>query len=263
MADRTKRMWALMGRIKSASRKATRLTVAMGYLCLLLPAVNVSGDALHGKPSAQHASQKLDHADLLGLLDCATRPDQLLAVRPEFYGSDNFRVRYVFPVRPGHEANLLNMMHPTNGVTLVLYHRDARHAALFEVGFDRPPSKKRTFFLLDGGNLEKEGTRWVVKDILNGGASTWPEIVDHVDRVSTASLVTIPRGAVTRTNAACDFPTPGQTFSAVSASGDQSNWKFKDGASEGIPLKTHSGPFNNSDLKRGPSRQVYINTYGP
>jgi hypothetical protein len=98
---------------------------------------------------------------------------------------------------------------------------------------------------------------------LNGGASTWPEIVRHVDRVSTEPLVTLRRAAVTRTNAACEFPVPGQIFSAVSVSEDQSNWKFKDGASEGMPLKTHSGPFNNSDLKSVPSRQVYMNTYGP
>ncbi len=251
-----------MDRIRNTCRKATRLKVAIGYFCILLSAVNVPGDALQGKRHAQQAPQKLDNADLLGLLDCATRPDQLLAVRPEFYGSDSFRARYVFPVRPRHEANLLNMMHPTNWVTLVLYHGDARYAALFEVGFYGPPSK-RTFVLLDGANLEMKGTRWVVKDILNGGVSTWPEIVEHVGRVSTASLVTIRRAAVTRTNAACEFPTPGQTFSAVSVSGDQSNWKFKDGASEGIPLKTRSGPFNNSDIKRVPSRQVYMNTYGP
>ena len=251
-----------MGRIKNASCKPTCLTIAIGYFYVLLSAVNAFSDPLQGKPPAQHAPQRLGHADLLGLLDCATRPDQALAVRPESYGSDNYRVRYKYPVLPGHEANMLNMMRPANWVTLVMYNRDVRYAALFEVGFDGPPAK-RTFFLLDGANLEMEGARWVVKDILNGGASTWPEIVDHVGRVSTEPLVTIRRAAVTRTNAACEFPAPGQTFSAVTVSGDQSNWKFKDGASQGVPLRTPSGPFNNSDLKSVPSRQVYMNTYGP
>jgi hypothetical protein len=251
-----------MGRIKKAIRKAACLTSAIGYFCFLLSAVKAVSGPPQGKPPAQRASQKLDNADLLGLLDCATRPDQPLAVRAQFYVSDNYRARYLYPVVPGHEANMLNMLSPANWVTLVLYHRDARFAALFEVGFDGPRSK-RTFFLLDGANLERERTRWVVKDILNGGASTWPEIVRHVDQVSTAPLATIPRAAVTRTNAACEFPAAGQTFAAVSMSEDQSNWKFKDGASEGIPMKTHSGPFKNLDLKRVPSRQVYMNTYGP
>jgi hypothetical protein len=251
-----------MGRIKQATRKAAYLTSAIVYFCCLLSAVKALSGPPQGKPPAQLAPQKLDNADLLGLLDCATRPDQPLAVRAQFYVSDNYRARYLYPVVPGHEANMLNMLRPANWVTLVLYHRDARSAALFEVGFDGPRSK-RTFFLLDGANLEMQRARWAVKDILNGGVSTWPEIVRHVDQVSTAPLVTIRRSAVTRTNAACEFPPPGQTFAAVSVSGDQSNWKFKDGASEGIPLKTHSGPFSNTDLKRVPSPQVYMNTYGP
>jgi hypothetical protein len=206
--------------------------------------------------------KNLDKADFLGFLDCATRPDQLLAVRPEFYSGESFQARYVYPVVPGREANMLNVLHPANWMAVVLYHRDERHAALFEVGIDGPPSK-RTFVLLDGANLEKAREKWVVKNILNGGASTWPEIVDHVDRVSAAPLVSTPRDAVTRTKAACEFPKTGLTFVAVSASGDNSSWKFKDGASEGVPFKTESGPFDNSDLKRGPSRQVYMITYGP
>jgi hypothetical protein len=250
-----------MGRTRNASRITASLSVAVAYFCLFLSAVNAFSDPQQGAASAHPAPQKLDHADLLGLLDCATRPDQPLAVRPEFYSSDSFRVRYVYPVVAGREANLLNMLHPAHWVILVLYHRDARYAALLEVGFDGPRSK-RTFFLLDGANLEKDRARWVVKDILNGGASTWPEIAGHVERVSAAPLVTVRRAAVRRTNAACEFPTPGRIFSAVSVSADQSNWQFKDGASEGIPLKTHSGPFTNSDLKRVPSRLVYMNTYG-
>src|SRR6266853_3240915 len=205
-----------MGRIKKATRKAASLTSAIGYFCFLLSAVNAFSGPPQGKPPKHPAPQELDSSDFLGLLDCATRPDQLLTVRPQFYGSDNYRGRYLYPVVPGHEANMLS---PANWVTLVRYHRDARSAALFEVGFDGPRSK-RTFFLLDGANLEREGARWVVKDILNGGASTWPEIARHVDQVSTAPLVTIRRSAVTRTNVACEFLAPGQTFAAVSVSGD-------------------------------------------
>jgi hypothetical protein len=232
------------------------------YFCLLLCGVMAFCEPPQGRSPAQRAPQKLDNGDLLRLLDCATRPDQLLAVKLESYGRDNFRVRYEYPVLPGREANMLNMLRSANWVTLVLYHNNARSAALFEVGFDGPRSK-RTFFLLDAANLEREGAHWVVKNILNGGASTWPEIVRHVDHVSMAPIVNIPRSAVVRTNSACEFPAPGQTFAAVSVSADQTNWKFKDGASEGIPLKTHSGPFNNSDPKRVPSPQVYMNTYGP
>jgi hypothetical protein len=251
-----------MDRIKKAIHKAKSLTTASGCLCLLFSGVSALSNSLQEKPSAQRASQELGNTDLLGLLDCATRPDQLLAVRPEFYGNDALRVRYVYPVLPGREANMLNMFRSANWISLVLYHRDSRYAALFEVAFDGPPSK-RSYVLLDGANLEMQGGRWVVKNILSGGASTWPEIVNHVDRISTTPLVTIRRPDVTRTKAVCEFPTPGQTFSAVSVSADQTNWKFKDGASEGIPMTTHSGPFNNSDLKRVPSPQVYMNIYGP
>jgi hypothetical protein len=236
--------------------------MAIVCLYLLFSATNVSSGPPQGALSAYQSAKKLDNSDLLGLLDCATRPNQRLAVRPESYSSDRFSIRYMYPVQAGREANVQNMMHPMNWVAVVLYNRDARYAALFEVGFDGPPSK-RSFVLLDGANLDKEGERWVVKDILNGGVSTWPEIVAHVDRISTAPLINIPRASVARTNAACEFPATGQIFSAVSVTADQSNWKFKDGASQGIPLKTHSGPFNNSDLTRVPSRQVYMNTYGP
>jgi hypothetical protein len=251
-----------MGRNEKAIRKAKSYTTAIGCLCLLLSSVNALSDSLQEKTSAQRAPQKLGNADLLGLLDCATRPDQLLAVRPEFYGRDSLRVQYAYPVRPGREINLLNMIRPNNWVSLVLHHRNPRYAALFEVAFDGPPSK-RTYVLLDGANLEMQGGRWIVKNILSGGASTWPEIVNHIDRISSAPLVTIRRADVSRPNAACEFPTRGQTFSAVSVSADQSNWKFKDGASEGIPMTTHAGPFSNSDLKKVPSRLVYMNTYGP
>jgi hypothetical protein len=251
-----------MGKNEKAIRKAKRFTTAIGCLSLLLLLVNALSDSLQEKISRQPAPQKLGNADLLGLLACATRPDQLLAVRPEFYGSDALRVQYLYPVRPGREINLLNMIRPNNWVSLLLHHRDSRYAALFEVAFDGPLSK-RTYILLDGANLEMQSGRWIVKNILSGGASTWPEIVNHIDRISTAPLVTIRRVDITRLNAACEFPTRGQTFSAISVSADQSNWKFKDGASEGIPMTAHAGPFSNSDLKKVPSRLVYMNTYGP
>jgi hypothetical protein len=172
----------------------------------------------------------------------------------EFYATDSFRVRYIHRVQaPGHEDTRLD---------LALYHRDGRSAALFEVWFDGPASN-RTFVLRDGANLEKLGTRWVVKDILNGGAATWLEIARLADTISATSLVAVPRSAVRRTNASCEFPPPGSTYFAVSIRTDQSNWKFKGSASEGIPLTTHSGPFDNSDLKAVPSVEVYMNTYGP
>ena len=169
-----------MGRIRTSIGKAASLSLGRLYFCVLFSAVSAFSNLPQGTASAQQAPQELANADLLGLLDCATRPDQLLAVRPESYSSDGFRVRYVYPVHPGREANQLNTMHPTNWIALVLYHRDVRYAARFEVAFDGPPSK-RTFILLGAANLEKQGEQWVVKDILNGGASTWPEIVNHVD----------------------------------------------------------------------------------
>ncbi len=239
--------------------------MAIACLCVWPVKMSVSSEPPHGATLPDETSRSgraLGQAALLGLLDCATRADQRLGVRPEGYGSDSFRVRYVYPVVAGRKANMLNMFGPDNWVALVLYHRDGRSAALFEVGFDGSPSK-RTFALLDGANLEKRGERWVVKDILNGGGSTWPEIAGHVDRVSSASLVIVRRADVRRTNASCDFPKPGSEFAAISVSGDKSNWKFKDGATEGIPFKSQSGPFANLDTKGVPSRQVYWNTYGP
>jgi hypothetical protein len=250
-----------MGRIEDSGMKMASFYVATGVFCLIFMVILfVPGPSL-GAPPAPEGSKTLSKSNLLALLDCVTRPDQPLAVRAESYGGDEFRVRYVYPVVPGREANLLNMLAPANWAALMLYHRDVRYAALFEVGFDGP-SSKQTFVLLDGANLEKEGDGWAVKNILSGGASTWPDLVDHVDRISKQPMVNIRRADVTRTNAACEFPTTGTTFSAVSITGDRSNWKFKDGVSDGIPMKSHSGPFKNSDLKRVPSRQVYMNVYG-
>jgi hypothetical protein len=249
-------------RIENESGKAACFIRSVACFCLLLFVVNASISQSQGTSPAEQAPQKLDKADLLGFLVCATRPDQLLAVRADSYGGDNFSVRYMYPVLPGREANQLNTMHPANWAAMLLYNRDARYAALFEVAFDGPPTK-RTYILLDGANLENQGARWVIKGVLNGGASTWPEIVSHVDRLSTVPLVTISSAAPASTKTSCEFPTAGMTFSATSITGSQSNWKFRGGVSEGIRLTSHLGPFHNSDLKRVPSAEVYINTYGP
>jgi hypothetical protein len=249
-------------RSRKIGRTTISLTLAMVCFYLLISRAYAVSDPLQEKPPAQRALQELDKADLRGLLDCATRPDQLLAVLPEFYDADGLHIRYVYPVKPGTEANMLNMTGLANWVTLVLYHRDARSAALLEVGFDGPPSR-RTFTLLDGANLEKDGEHWTVKNILNGGVSTWPEIVRHIDQVSAMPLVNVPRAYVTRTRASCEFPKHGLKFVAVSANGDKSNWKFKDGASEGVPFTEQFGPFENTDLKRVPYSRVYMNSYGP
>lgn len=262
MCTRTKFMSIPMDRIRHLRTRANVLSGATVGLCLLLFIVGaLSGRSQNGTPT-QGGPQRLDKADLLGLLDCATRPDQLLAVRSEFYDADGLHMRYVYPVVPGHEANMLNSFAEANWVAIVLYHKDERSAALFEVGFDGPPSR-RTFTLLDGANLVKKETGWAVKDILNGGVSTWPEIARHVEQASTKSMVTISRADVTRTNAACEFPKRKLEFVAVSPSGDKSNWKFKDGVSEGIRFKSQNGPFNNSDLKRVPYTRVFMNSYGP
>lgn len=60
-----------------------------------------------------------------------------------------------------------------------------------------------------------------------------------------------------------DDPTRGATNFQFLPNSDKSNIKFKNGAPGGLPLKTQSGPFNNSysgnHVKSG---QVYVNTYG-
>lgn len=59
-------------------------------------------------------------------------------------------------------------------------------------------------------------------------------------------------------------PTHGATHFQFLTNADRSNIKFEGGSREGLPLKTQSGPFNNSYLKNHvPSRQVWIDTYGP
>ena len=60
-----------------------------------------------------------------------------------------------------------------------------------------------------------------------------------------------------------DDPTQGATNFKFLPTPDQSNMKSSGGTHEGLPLKTHSGPFNNAykgnDVRSNP---VYVNTYG-
>ena len=60
-----------------------------------------------------------------------------------------------------------------------------------------------------------------------------------------------------------DDPTQGATNFQFLPTPDKSNMKSSGGTTEGLPLRTQSGPFNNSyqgnDVH---SNQVYVNTYG-
>jgi hypothetical protein len=251
-----------MGRINTARALAAELCGFIVCVCFVFFGLKAATSHPQGAASVEAAPKQLDSDDLLGLLDCATRPDQILAVQPDFYDADGLRMRYVYPVLPGRETNMLNSIGPSNRVALLLYHRDNSSAALFEVGIDGPHST-RTFILLDAANVEAIDTKWAVKDILNGGVSTWPEIARHVDQMPERPLVRFSRSVVKRTTASCEFPKRGMLFAAVSSSGDKSNWNFKNGASEGIRFKSQNGPFDNSDLKRVPFARVYMNFYGP
>jgi hypothetical protein len=58
-------------------------------------------------------------------------------------------------------------------------------------------------------------------------------------------------------------PTQGATHFQFLTNPDRSNMRFEHGTAQGIPLRTQSGPFNNSFEKgdvKGP--RVFINTYG-
>ena len=58
-------------------------------------------------------------------------------------------------------------------------------------------------------------------------------------------------------------PTRGATHMKFLPSADRSDQKFNRNSSKKLPLKTQSGPFNNSYLKHDvQSGQVYVNTYG-
>jgi hypothetical protein len=60
-----------------------------------------------------------------------------------------------------------------------------------------------------------------------------------------------------------DDPTKGATHMKFLADADRTGQKFNHNSSERIPLKTQSGPFNNSYLKGDVrSSHVYVNTYG-
>lgn len=58
-------------------------------------------------------------------------------------------------------------------------------------------------------------------------------------------------------------PTGGATNFQFLTNASRSNFIFKGGTPEGLPIKTQSGPFDNS-YTRGdvPSRHVYVDTYG-
>jgi hypothetical protein len=57
-------------------------------------------------------------------------------------------------------------------------------------------------------------------------------------------------------------PTHGATHFKFMTSADRSAQRFNRDSSQKLPVKTQSGPFDNSYLKGGvPSRYVYINTY--
>jgi hypothetical protein len=82
---------------------------------------------------------------------------------------------------------------------------------------------------------------------------------DPVTRQAYDSSLAAARDAYLR---ATD-PTQGATNFQFLTSADRSNIKFNHGTPEGLPVKTQSGPFNNSFLKnRVPSHHVYVNTYG-
>lgn len=57
-------------------------------------------------------------------------------------------------------------------------------------------------------------------------------------------------------------PTNGAVFSIQMPTPDRSNYVFKNGKSQGVPLSTQSGPCNNT-FTRGqvPSRTAWLNTY--
>lgn len=57
-------------------------------------------------------------------------------------------------------------------------------------------------------------------------------------------------------------PTNGALHLYQAITPDRSNLKYKNGAPQGIPLSTQSGPYNNSYTKgQVPSRTVWLNTY--
>jgi hypothetical protein len=63
-----------------------------------------------------------------------------------------------------------------------------------------------------------------------------------------------------------DDPTYGATHFRFLTAADRSNWRFPRGTPGGVPIRTQSGPFNNSYVSSAPggvpSHTVYVNTYG-
>jgi hypothetical protein len=58
-------------------------------------------------------------------------------------------------------------------------------------------------------------------------------------------------------------PTHGATHFQFLPNADRSNIRFKGGSKQGLPLKTQSGPFDNSYLKNHvQSHKIWVDTYG-
>jgi hypothetical protein len=57
-------------------------------------------------------------------------------------------------------------------------------------------------------------------------------------------------------------PTTGAVFSIQQTTPDRSNYVFHNGRTQGVPISTQSGPYNNSfPNKKVPSRTAWLNTY--
>jgi len=57
-------------------------------------------------------------------------------------------------------------------------------------------------------------------------------------------------------------PTNGAVFSIQKPTPDRSNYVFQKGRPQGVPLSTHSGPYNNTYTKgQVPSSTAWLNTY--
>jgi len=59
-------------------------------------------------------------------------------------------------------------------------------------------------------------------------------------------------------------PTQGAIYLNMPVTPDRSNLKFPRGTPQGVPLRTQSGPYNNSFPNvKVPSRRAWVNTYSP
>ena len=109
--------------------------------------------------------------------------------------------------------------------------------------------------------------------IMNGDAQLGkkrPSTVGAVEPTAKALKATSTRQAYDSSmNAArnaylsSDDPTRDATNFHFLPNSDKSSMKFKNGSPGGLPLKTQSGPFNNSYFgNHVNSNRVYVNTYG-